>query len=797
MQKILNLAALGMTWAVLISGCASMNDYKQTGQLPLNGLKAPVTVLRDDRGVGYIRASNMADVLMGQGFISAQDRLFQMELNRRFAAGRVSEFVGEKALALDTRMRTIGLYRAAKKHALILDATTLAFFQRYADGVNAYIRTRKETLPLEFKLAGITPEPWSEVDSLAILYLMAWDTSANIHTEIAMQMLVEALGAERAQELFPLNINPDAPQGAPSTIGTGMSAPVSTGIPYGASSLAWLEPSTLGLGSNNWVTGPKRSKNGLPIVANDPHLDTRILPGPWYPVGMVTPEFRAVGVNIAGLPGISVGRTSHLAFGSTNSYADMQDLYVETVDPANPSNYLEGNTSIPFEIIKEEIRLKDKQAPGGFGTKKIEIRKTRRGPVVSGTLKHLNTRKVLSLRFAPFESMHDKIGIDRILTAASVEQAIAALRHINMISLNIVMADTGGNIAWWVTGKLPKRTGGGGSVPFVVTDEKDNWNGWIPFEKKPHAVNPDKGWIGTCNHTTVNQETDYYYSSYFSPSFRYRRLKELMTIAPPVDVDDHWQFQLDTKNLLAVQVAPIISKALTGHDETKAMGEVLANWNFHDETDQAAPTIFQAVFRKFAYYVFEDELGPETAAVYLANWYIWQERLLDMTLKNDSAWFDDVRTKEVREVREDLFIRAALDAKLELQAAFGNNPGKWLWGKAHQLELVSPIRRNGLGKGLLGGGSHPFPGSGETLSRGLYDVNAPFAVTHSAALRMVVDLADEDKVLAVMPGGVAGRIFHPHATDQIPDFLSGKIRYWWFSDKAIEAHSTSRLVLNP
>jgi penicillin amidase len=793
MRTIVKLAAAGIALANLFCGCAFLNDYQEAGELSLNGLEAPVTVHRDERGMAYVRASGMNDALVGQGFTAAQDRLFQMELNRRFAAGRISEFAGEKALDLDIRMRTLGLYRAAQKHAQILDPSTREFFQRYADGVNAYVKTRKDTYPLEFGLAGIEPEPWSVVDSLAVLYLMAWNTSANIQTEIVMQTLVEAVGPQRARELLPLNINPDAEGGTVANRAGAAPAPALLGM---ARAARFPEPPALEVGSNNWVAGPEMSAQGRPIVANDPHLDARILPGPWYPVGLLTPGFRAVGVNIAGIPGITVGRTSHLAFGVTNAYGDMQDLYVENVDPENPANYLEGDASIPFEIVEETIRFKDEKAPGGYAVKKIRVRKTRRGPVVSGIFKHLKTDNVLSLRFAPFETMHPVVGFDRFLTATSVSEAIEALRLINMISLNMVVADTAGNIAWWVTGTLPERSSGG-TFPHPVTGGEDNWRGWVPFEKKPHAVNPEKGWIGTCNHTTITPETDYYHSSYFSPSFRYRRLKELMEREETVDVEDHWQFQRDTKNLLAVRVAPLMAEALSESEETSAMGEILDRWDFHDDADQAAPTIFQAVFRKFAFHVFEDELGEQAAAVYLDNWYVWQERLLEMILENDSAWFDDVRTKEVREERDDLFVRAAMDASAELEERLGRNPEKWLWGKVHQLELVSPIRREGFGKGLLGGGSHPFPGSGETLCRGWYDVDDPFAVTHSASLRMVADLADGEKVLAVMPGGVCERIFHPHAKDQVEDFLSGRIACWWFSDKAVIEHSRSSLVLAP
>lgn len=792
------LLLLATSVSACVAGCAFLNRYQKEGDLSIPGLVQPVTVIRDEKGMAYIHARNVDDVILAHGFVSAQDRLFQMELNRRYAAGRLSEVVGEKARKLDRRMRTLGLYRQAARHARMLDASSRRFFRQYAAGVNAYLETRPGELPLEFKLAGLRPEPWTVTDSLALVYVMGWNTSANVRTEIVTQMLVERLGESRAREIFPLNVNPDDAS-APGTSEEGVARadPSPRGLSWLPDLLDALGEPRLRLGSNNWVTGPARSAGGKPILANDPHLDARILPGPWYPVGLILPDARMVGVNIAGIPGCVLGRTGHMALGATNAYGDMQDLYVETVDPADPDRYLEGDRSIPFRVVEETIRIKDGKAEGGFREETVRIRHTRRGPVISDLLEGLNTDRVITVRFAPFESMHPAIGLDRVLSARTVEDVRRALEHVGYICLNFVFADTAGNIGWQVSGRLPVRARGDGTVPFVVEDGSDNWAGWIPFEEMPHAINPERGWLGTCNHRTVGRDYPYYFSSYFSPSYRYRRLKQLMAGASDVSVDDHWRFQQDTRNLMAESIAPLMARALMARDDTRRMGEILAAWDFRDEADQAAPAIFQAAYRRFAYLVFQDELGEEGVATYLNNWYIWEERLGAMVLAGASPWFDDVRTDDVTETRDMLFHRAALEAAEELAGRMGKNPDRWKWGKVHRMEFLNPLRREGFGKGLLGGGSHPYPGSGETLWRGWYDVAAPFDVTHSAAFRMVADLGDPDKVAAVMAGGVSARIFDPHNKDQIPDFLSGEKRYWWFSDEAIRAHAASTLVLHP
>jgi penicillin amidase len=781
-----------------LHGCSVMNDYQRSGEMQLSGLKAPVTVMRDEKGMAYIYAQDMYDGVMAQGFVAAQDRLFQMELTRLFASGRISEMIGEQGAEIDTRMRTIGFYRNAKKHAKLLDAETRLFFQKYLDGVNAFVETRQDSYHLEFKLAGIKPTPWTLADSLAIVYLMGWNSAANLDTEIITQMLVEKVGVNKAREIFPLNINPDDQRQVTAGFRSKPLEPVLLGLASDKKIKSYFNSRFLEVGSNNWVVGEHLSAGNMPIVANDVHLDTRILPGPWYPCGIIIPEFKAVGAGIPGIPGLVVGRTNYIAFGlGANAYGDAQDLFVETVDPNDANNYLEGQTSIPFEVLEETLNVKDKKARNGFRKETIKVKFTQRGPVISDVLPGLRANKLLTLRWSAFETMGPKIGLDRLFTAKSVKDLRESLKHTTCIMLNCVFADIEGNIGWLATGKLPIRTKGDGTLPFVVSDSEDNWSSWIPFEQMPQMTNPKRGWIGTCNHKTVTKDYPYYYSSRLSPSYRYRRLKQLLDTPEKKAADDHWQYQRDTLNLMAQQIAPIMAKALMVHDDTQKLGKILSDWDYHDKTDTPAPTIFQAVYRNFALMVFQDELGEELAKTMLKDWYFWQERLHKMVLENKSTWFDNLNTPGKTETRDELFHQAAGQAAKQIKASVGNNPKKWLWGKVHQLEFVSPIRRKGFGKGIVGGGSYSVPGSQETLCRGIYDFNDPFGVTISASLRMVADLSDNDKVLALIPGGICGRVFDSHATDQIKAFINGAKMYWWFSDEAIKAHCKHTLILNP
>ena len=774
-----------------------LNRYQDEGALTLPGVKKPVTVVRDEKGMAYIRAGELDDAVMALGFVTAQDRLFQMELTKLFACGRICELAGEKARALDTRMRTIGFRRNAARHARILDSGTRRYFQKYIDGVNAYITNRKETHPIEFRLAGLDPEPWTLADSLAIFYYMSWDTAANLETEIVAGMLVDKLGLERARDLFPLNVNPDDPATEPRSTGEVRAWEGPLPINSDGRLMALLGHRRLEVGSNNWAVGPEKGRDGHPIVADDPHLDARILPGPWYPAGLITPRSRIVGVHIPGLPAIPIMRTEHIAVGITNAYGDAQDLYVETLDPRNRAHYLEGDRSVPFDVVEETLRIRDKEAEEGFREETILVRSTNRGPVVSGVLSGLERDRVVTLRWAPFETMAPSLGFLDLLDARSVWEVQKALSGVNAIMLNFVFADREGNVGWHASGRLPVRSIGDGTVPLEVTSGEDNWSGWIPFDDMPHLYNPSRGWVGTCNHAVARHDDPYYYSSHQSPSYRYRRLKELLDPPGPRTAEDHWAYQRDTKNIMAERLAPVLAGILKRHDETRGMGGLLERWDFRDDPAQAAPTVFHALYERLALLTFLDELGEDRARKMLRVWYFWQERFQRMIQRGDAVWFDDTSTKDRRETLDDLVLRAARDVRETWEPELGEDLEEWLWGRVHRVEFVSPIRREGPGKGLVGGGSHGAPGSVEALCRGFYDFNEPFDVTVFASLRMVADLKDPDKILAVLPGGVAGRLFHPHSKDQIEPYMRGDKVYWWFSDKAIQDHAEKTLTLAP
>ncbi len=505
MRKILP----GVFWLLALSMVAIavatrfIDRYQGDGALQLSILKAPVRVTRDEQGIAYIHAESLDDAIRAQGWVTAQDRGFQLEFERYLSSGR---------------------------QAAMLAPADRRFYELYLEGVNAYIANQAGEHQFGFGLLGMTPSPWTLEDAMTLQIFFNWQSSVNLKAELLAQELSDRLGPARAAEIRQITINPD------DGSGTGLE-PLNPAVATTALDLrtdpAWFstEPKAFEIGSNQWVMSGNRSTRGAPVLANDPHLDARTLPGIWHPVGLITPEFRAVGVAGPGIPGIAVGRTSHVTFGVTNAYADVIDLFIESEDPDRPGHYLEGDQSYPFEIIEETLRVRKRPGSSEFREVPLRIRLTHRGPVISDHGMGVADGKLIAMRWSAPEAMQADTGAFALFTAKSVDEARTAI--------------------------------GRSTAPYnYVTDGTDAWGGFIPWEQMPGQVNPARGWVGNANHRTVPGDYATPYSTYFAASWRYRRMLELLDGGQTLDAEDHWAYMRDTKNLMAVRVAPLMSAGL-------------------------------------------------------------------------------------------------------------------------------------------------------------------------------------------------------------------------------------------
>lgn len=776
------LTVVAMIWLPRI------DSFQAEGTLALTALNSPVTVHRDDYGIPYIYAESLDDALIAQGFIVAQHRLFQMELYRQVALGRLAEMIGERGIDSDRLVRLVNFPAMAQRQIALLSAEEINFFQRYIDGVNAYIGDHEVEHPLMLKVLDRTPALWTLRDIIALQLFQVWSSSVNWRQELVNQQLLDHLGQDKSIDLLPLNINPDDPATfSPANDVTG------SALSLRQDGRLFVDHSAFAIGSNAWASGSRKSANGAPIVTNDPHIDARNLPGIWHPMGLITPELRAVGAAFPGSPGLGNGRTEHIAWGATNGYADMIDLFIEQLEPGNPDNYLEGAKAFPFDVRQEILRIRDSEAEGGFRSETLTIRETRRGPIISDHGISTIEGKVISLRWSVPEMLGSEWGIRGLMLARTVEQAAVAIGHMPT-PLNYIVADTDGNIARISSGYTPVRLAGDGSLPLPVT-ERDNWAGRIPAAEMPRQTNPGRDWVGSANQRVTRADYPYPYSTYAAASWRYRRLITLFE-KDGITSEDHWDFTLDIHNPMAEIIMPHLLRALAQEPSLGEIAAILADWNFQDAIDQPAPAIFQTLYNRFAWRVFVDELGEELALEYLKGHYQWQENLVRKIQVNDSAWFDDISTPSI-ETRDDLFRIAALEAKEELSARFGDSPRKWRWGDIHSVTFFHPLVPGELGARLLGGGVNPMAGSGETLNRAIAAFDDPEHGKIIDSMRIVIDLSDPDKVQGHIPGGVSERLFDQHQQDSLPLWLQGTPGYWWFSDRAIGENTVQTIVLTP
>ena len=495
----------------------NINNFKRDGQFEISVNDESITIHRDENGIAYIFAQNKADAIRGQGFVSAQDRLFQIEFYRALIKGELASIIGESMLQSDIKMRVLNLKQSGEDSWSYLDEATKKFLNWYCEGFNEYLRVAKDEFPVELNLLHLKPKVLNPEELVAIIHFIGLNHARNMDDEILHLNL--AARTHLAYELQSLNINPDRIKPLTfqeDSLALNFSKKLSK-KPLAINPTLLSEPK---FGSNNWAVSGSKSASGSPIISNDPHLDARLLPGIFYPVGLFCPSFKSVGLALPGIPGLIIGRNEHVAFGITNAYGDSQDLYIEKTEGDFYDH--EGQKRV-FKKRKETIYVKD------GASVEIEIRSTDRGSVISDfDVFGIMTKDVVSLRWSQKESKSTFLGIEQFLEAKDIFEFREALADIDNMFFNFVVGDSKGNIAHQATGLVPKRKGNAGKIAQVY-NQLDSWDGFIPKDQLPHTINPKKGWVGTANHDTRPDDYPYYYSAHFSPNYRYLRMKEVLS----------------------------------------------------------------------------------------------------------------------------------------------------------------------------------------------------------------------------------------------------------------------------
>jgi penicillin amidase len=842
---VLTWTAIGVV-IVLVIGLVSVvwtvhRSFPQTsGTITLDGLSAPVTVIRDDHGIPQVYADTSDDLFYAQGYVQAQDRFFEMDFRRHVTAGRLAELFGDDALETDELVRTMGWRDVAERELPLLSTDTREYLDAFSAGVNAYLAGHDGSqVSLEYAALGLngvdyTPEKWTPVDSLAWLKAMAWDLGGNVLDEMDRSLESVDLARDQIAELYPdypyATHQPIVNQGA---IVDGVFEPNArkndTRLPERPAYLSRSHEAMLrardstdaldqllgatggGLGSNAWAVSGKHTASGAPILANDPHLGAT-MPSVWYQMGLHCNEvnadcpFDVTGFTFSGVPGVIIGHNQSIAWGFTNLNPDVQDLYLEKVLDDDHVLY-DGK---PEQLATREERF---EVQGGDPVT-ITVRTSRHGPLISDVSDDFSTvgadapvpgKKApprdngyaVALRWTALEPARTADAIFIFDKATDWDQFRDGARLFAVPAQNLVYADVEGHIGYQAPGSVPIRRTGDGNWPVPGWDPAYEWaDATIPFDALPSVLDPKDGYVITANQAVARKNYPYYLGSSFDYGYRSERIRNLLTSSDDLTVDDMQRIQLDTYSELAHRLTPYLLDIQLPGGYARSGQNALRNWDFTMPADSGAAAYFNVVWRNLLADTFHDDLPEDSWPDGDSRWWAVVEKLLD---DPDNAFWDDRDTNEV-ETRDDILEEALLDARDELTEIQSRDPHTWQWGKIHQLNLVNPTLGDdsspvrfmfNRGRYELGGAPSLVNAISWDASEGSYDV------TTVPSMRMVVPLDDLDASRWINLTGASGHAYNDHYTDQTRLWADGETMAWFFTRKAIDDAGGETLTLQP
>ncbi|MFD1017929.1 penicillin acylase family protein [Thalassobacillus hwangdonensis] len=743
------------------------------GEANIPGLEDPVEVIRDDTGVPHIKAESLHDLFLAQGYVQAQDRMFQMELARRQASGTLSEVVGEATVEQDKYFRTLGLRRAAEKSLSIYSDEAVEVLEAYAEGVNTYIeQTEAENRwPPEFLLMGIKPEPWTPVDSLTIGKYMAFDLGGHWERQAFNYYLLNTFTEEKAYELFP-----SYPDKAPSIINE-------TEVVDIASSFKGAVMPDPFNGSNNWVVSGNKTKSGKPLLADDPHLGLAS-PSIWYQMELEAPDYQVSGVIFAGIPGIILGHNDSIAWGVTNVGPDVQQLYLEKRNPENPTQFMYEGEWVDAQVHDEPIAVKDSE-PIDY-----QVTETRHGPIVSEFSVESDSDMLMSLRWTALDSTTELEAVLEINQAENWEEFETGLEKFLAPAQNFVYADIDGNIGYKANGKIPiYENGDDALLPLRGWEEEDEWKGFIPFDELPQVFNPEKGYIATANNQVAGDSYPYHLSNNWAQPYRYQRIAEMLEQKDGLTSEDMKNMQLDTLNLQAREFLPFLLEQLDQEKLDEKGREVVSQlkaWNFEDKAELAQPLVFHRWLYNLEEEIYGEQIPEEVMEFFHGSGQTTDELLRSYQGGQDSIWVEEAGG--ISSVIHESFTQTVEDLNEEL----GGEPDSWKWGDWHQVQFRHPLSSISYLEPFYNG-KEPLPVDGSRVTVRAVGYNKETGkVTHGAPWRFVVDADDFSKAEHIVAPGQSGHFRSEWYDNQVDDWVEGN-----YHTTSVGEQDGNRLMLLP
>jgi penicillin amidase len=874
MLAVVLVALIAVTGLLAWVTARALPQTGGTAHVP--GLAATATVVRDATGIAHITADTTHDLFFAQGYVHASERMWQMEVWRHISAGRLAELFGASQLDTDRFIRTLGWRVAAQRDLDAVAPGARAVLDAYTAGVNAWLDGHRGSLGLAFVVSGVTPEPWSDLDTIAWGKVQAWNLGGNFDSEVFRYLADAALGdPARTDELFP-PYRKDAPVitptglpgsgGAGATGATGATRRPGTTTGGGgtgavtagrtattgrtgttavraaaigtAEAAAWRSIAALGqevlrtagldaadglasdhgIGSNDWVVAPRLSASGGALLANDPHLGIS-MPSIWYINGLhcrtvsTTCPYDVAGVSFPGVPGVVLGHNARIAWGATNVDPDVEDLVIETVDPANPAAYLHEGSSVPFGVRHEQIKVK------GGDPVDLVVRSTMHGPVLNDVDERLAKAPPMALRWTanlePDRTFEALLGVDR---AADFKAFRASLALYGAPAQNFVYADVDGHIGYQFPGFVPVRADPAdhGDRPVRGDDGSGEWTGRIPFDDLPWQLDPVGGSIVTANNAAVDAAYPYFVAQEWDPGYRAQRIVDQLHRlgADGLTVADLGRIQLDSSPLAARETIPLSRKAVPATDDGATISARIAGWDGACAESSLGCAAWNAWQYRVLRDIFDDDLGT-LARDYVGSPFSWV--LLGRLLGDPtSAWWDDAATPDVTETADVIVARALDEAGAELRAALGS-PDRWSWGRLHTATFgEATLGASGIGplEWYFNDGPHPVPGTAGAVDNTYFRYSSAYAdptdpsyapvgidhvfdMTNMPSYRLTIDMHDLDGARIIITTGQSGNPFDRHYNDQIAPWTSGRTVALPFTPAAIAAAAASTLTLTP
>jgi penicillin amidase len=782
------------------------------GVITMAGLHKAVQVDRDQWGVPYIRASCIDDLLFAQGYVTAQDRLFQMELSRRITQGRLAETFGagssDTFIQADTLLRTLGIYRAIQAQVNRLDPQTRAQFQAYTNGVNAFITTHRDNLPLEFTLLGIQPELWTIADSVAVEANIVLALDNTWYYKYTRALILARLGPALTSMLFP-----SYPAQNPTLLSTMPQPTAPSPLPAGSVPTSAFPGTTqkgiaalhalLGnigstLGSNNWVVDGTKTTTGKPLLANDPHLAISV-PSTWYEIALASGKFDVIGFSLPGVPGVVIGHNTAIAWGVTDVGADTSDLYIERLDPLHhPGQYLYNQHWLPLQTRRETILVRG-QSPVTF-----TVAATSHGPILNYAVHDLQQYATVSLKWTLLQSAYHPVNFLQLDAATNWPQFSQAVSAISLC-LNFIYADTSGNIGYRMSGLLPIRSRENRTLPVDGSTPLHEWQGFVPPQQMPTLFNPSSHMIVTANNRIVPNDYPVYVATDWDEGYRAQRITDLLNATPRLSIANYKQMQADVYSIPASILTPyFIAAGHKAHDRETALAvRLLRTWNYTLSRNSVSATIYEMTVSLLLRKLLLPLLGRNLYSTYQTNYTdSGFFTLLINVVKSPTHAFFRTTTTGTLSIRRDTFITHALhDTIKHLQKRYGSAPDQWTWGKVHQATFLHPLSHVFPLYLLFGKTQLERPGDDETINIGGDDdfnaIPAHYTQQTVSSLREIIDLSHFDHSLWIITTGESGQPFSEHYNDLNPLWDQNRYQRMIFSSPQIAKYTTMRLVLEP